>query len=172
MSERFQVSATERGIIRVFAIDLPEDQVDGFDPAPALGVTALESQYVELFPVSDLKGVGLSGYMSEGLGVAETELDKSRLDALDGHVLIVLSGAFGEQPVTLTPKAPLRWIGTYTEEHAPVQFEPLPDAAAQGQIAPEAKKRPSNAALSGRVAMMALLVIFALTGLMVWIAAS
>ncbi len=172
MSERFEISATERGIVRVFKVDLSEDQIESFDPAPSLGVASLEPQYTELFPVSDLKGVGLSGYMSEGLGIADAELDKARLDALKGHVLIVLSAAFGGEALTLTPKAPLRWIGTYTEERAPVQFEPLPDAAAQGQIAPDGRKRPSDAAMSGRVAMIALLVIFALTGLMIWIAAS
>ncbi|WP_371225693.1 hypothetical protein [Roseovarius sp. 2305UL8-3] len=172
MSERFEINATERGIVRVFTVDLPEEEIEQFDPASALGVTSLDPQYAELFPVSDLKGVGLSGYMTEGLGIAEDELDKARLDALKGHVLIVLSAAFAGEAVTLTPKAPLRWIGTYTEERAPVQFEPLPDAAAQGQITPQGKKAPSDAAMSGRVATLALLVIFVLTGIMIWIAAS
>ncbi len=122
--------------------------------------------------MSDLKGLGLSGYMREGLGIAEDEIDAARLDALEGVLLVLRSGAFEGATLTLKPRAPLRWIGTYREEIAPVRFERLPDASVWGAVAPEepVEKRPSDAAMSGRVAMVALLIIFTMTALVVWIA--
>ena len=114
----------------------------------------------------------LSGYMIEGLGVAEAEIaaDKPQLDALKGHVLIVLSRAFSGHEQTVSPQAPLRWIGTWAEETAPVEFEPLPSGDTEGAVNTKTRSRPSDAAMSGRVATITLLVLFALVGVMVWIA--
>lgn len=173
MSETFDVKSTEHGLVRLFAVDLPPEKIESFDAEDALGVKALDHAHVELFAISDLTGLGLSGYMNEGLGISRDDLDSARLDALTGFVLIVRSAAFRGQETTLTTKAPLRWIGTYPEESAPVKFEPLPSAAALGDVPPPpiTRKRPSDAAMSGRVAMIALLVIFALTALVIWLAA-
>lgn len=186
MSERFEVNEHERGIVRLFAVDLPPEKIGPFseeplgeenDDAPwplqeALGARYLDSDFIELFPISNLTGLGLPGYMTEGLGIAEKDVegDLARLSSLDGHILIVLSSAFGGFAQTLSPRAPLRWIGTYAEETAPVQFEPLPSEAAQGNVNTETKPGPSNAAMSGRVAMVALLVLAALVAVMIWIA--
>jgi len=170
MSERFEVLATEHGMVRLFAVDLPKDEIAGLDVAASLGVGRLDPERFELFALDDLKGLGLAGYMHEGLGISRAELDVARLDALEGHVLILRSAAFGGQAVVLTPRAPLRWIGTYAEETAPVQFTPLPAASAQGVVTPTGKAPPSDAAMSGRIATLALLVIFALTALVVWVA--
>lgn len=180
MSERFTVKANERGIVRLFAVDLPAEEIRRFQTETdagwplreALGATELDLEHVELFPVSDLTGLGLAGYMVEGLGIAEADVaeDRARLEALKGHVLVLVSKAFGGVDQQITPRTPLKWIGTYVEERAPVQFRPLPDAAAEGEVAGPAKAPPSNAAISGRVAMIALLVIFALVVLMIWVA--
>lgn len=175
MSDRFEVGKGERGIVRLFALDLPEGEAAGFAGAAleeALGAGGLDAQYVEVFPVADLKGLGLSGYMTEGLGIPAEQIegDRARLDGLKGHVLVLLSGAFGGRAATLTPRAPLRWIGTYTEEHAPVTFAPLPSDAAAGEVTGGGAAPPSRAAISGRVAMVALLVIAALTAVMIWVA--
>lgn len=171
MSERFEIEEGERGLVRLFTVDIPRAEIDAFDPAEALGAPALDPDQTELFPLSDLRGLGLSGYMREGLGIAEEEIDASRLDALEGVVLVVRSAAFGGASATLTVQTPLRWIGTYREETAPVKFEPLPAGRTQEAAAPDPPaKRPSDAAMSGRVASVALLVIFALTALVIWIA--
>lgn len=180
MTERFEIKAHEHGVVRLFAVDLPAAEVDGFatpgaDGWPlrdALGADTLDPDEIEVFPVSDLTGLGLPGYMIEGLGIAEADVaeDRARLDALKGHVAVVRSRAFGGVAQEITPRAPLRWIGTYVEERAPVQFSPLPDEAARGAAPAPERRAPSQAAMSGRVAMLALLVIFALVAVMVWIA--
>lgn len=183
MSETFTISPTERGVIRMFTLDLPDDQIAGFTepdfdadaPAPinaALGVTLLDTDFVEVFPVSNLAGLGLAGYLTEGLGVPADQVapNAARLNAIEGHVVIVLSQAFGGFEVTLAPKAPLKWIGTYTEEGASVSFAPLPSEGAKGVIA-DAPQKPakSDARIGGMVAMYALLAMFLLVGLMVWV---
>lgn len=147
MSDTFQVTTSERGLIRLFSIDLPPEEIDKLrapDLARSLGVETLDIDQVDLFSVSDLKGLGLVGYMTEGLGIAEADLadDRTRLEALKGPVLIVRSAAFKGQYAVLTSKAPLRWIGTYPEEQAQVKFEPLPDAAAQGTLSPSSGAAP------------------------------
>ncbi|MEO3414451.1 hypothetical protein AAFO92_07340 [Roseovarius sp. CAU 1744] len=186
MSERFEVAENERGIIRLFSVDLPPEQISAFAEKPlgeenddtpwplkeALGAQYLDLDFIELFPITNLTGLGLPGYMVEGLGIAEEDIaeDHARLSSLKGHILIVVSSAFGGFAQTLSPRAPLRWIGTYTEETAPVQFQPLPSETARGNVNTDTKPRPSNAAMSGRVAMAALLVLALLVVVLVWIA--
>jgi hypothetical protein len=183
LSETFQIKATERGVIRIFMANLTSEQVAGFTeviddgdtPAPinqALGVTYLDSDFVELFPLSNLEGVGLAGYLTEGLGVAKEDVapNASRLNGMTGHVLFVLSQAFGGFETTLTPTAPLKWIGTYTEEGASVKFEPLPSEGAKGmQGAPDSKPPKSDARVGGMIAMYALIAMFVFVGLIIWV---
>lgn len=156
MSGGFEVKTSERGIVRLFLIDLPDDAlIDAFtdsDTVPwplqqALGAETLDPDHVESFALRDLEGLGLSGYMAEGLGIREDEIaaDRTRLDALDGHLLVVTSPAFRAQAQVIRPRAPLRWVGTYTEDRAPVSFTPLPDAAATGPLSgPTAAPAPAN----------------------------
>ena len=183
MSETFHVKATERGVIRIFMANLTTEQAESFTqspdedtPAPinrALGVTYLDSDFVELFPLSNLEGVGLAGYLVDGLGVAEEDVKPhaSRLNAMSGQVLIVLSQAFGGFEATIAPTAPLKWIGTYTEEGAAVKFEPLPSEGAEGTPGTPAGKPPkSDARVGGMIAMYALIAMFAFVGLLIWVA--
>lgn len=183
MSETFQVSATERGVIRLFTINLSTDQIAGFyEPRPndaptplnaALGVAYLDNNFAEIFPVSDLTGLGLAGYMIEGLGVAQADITpmRSRLNSISGHVLILHSAAFGGSPTTLRPTSPLKWIGTFVEEGAPVKFEPLPSDSASGTTDGQTVKAPkSDARVGGMIAMYALIFMFVLVGLMIWVA--
>lgn len=182
MSETFHIKAAERGVIRIFMANLTTEQAASFTqspdedtPAPinrALGVTYLDSDFVELFPLSNLEGVGLAGYLTDGLGVAAEDVKPhaSRLNAMSGQVLIVLSSAFGGFEATITPTAPLKWIGTYTEEGASVKFEPLPSDGAKGApVTPAGKPPKSDARVGGMIAMYALIAMFAFVGLIIWI---
>jgi hypothetical protein len=143
-----RVSASEHGLVRLFAVDLPSDEVDVFREvvtdrdgnttawplAEALGATELDDDFVELFNVNDLEGLGLPGYMIQGLGVSDRDVaeDATRLSAQRGWVLVVLSSAFGRTAQTLAPRQPLRWLGTYKEERTRARYEPLSSAAATG----------------------------------------
>lgn len=172
MSDRFEIRANETGLVRLFQIDLPPDEIESFSGdlhnlQLALGAKWLDAEYVEVFSASDLKGLGLAGYMTEGLGIAAADLtsEKARLDALQGHMLVVLSKAFDGVEQVLTPKAPLRWVGTYAEEAANITFEPLPDESAKGVAPAMDKKVPSQAAMQGKVATLVLIFL----ALFVWV---
>jgi hypothetical protein len=143
VTDRMEISAHAHGLVRVFGLDLEPDEVkafaaegaEGWPLQDALGAEALDPDRVEVFPVRDLEGLGLSGYLRDGLGVDEDDIgaDAARLDSVTGHVAVVTSAAFGRRPQTLTPRAPLRHLGTYREAGAGVSFAPLPAAGAEGE---------------------------------------
>ncbi|MDP2493295.1 hypothetical protein Q8W25_04660 [Shimia thalassica] len=173
-----QVSETEFGLIRIFSVDEPESGSALFDHdlnsedclnlvQSALGATHLDPDYGELFAVADLEEVGLRGYMVQGLGIAEADVtqDALRLDALSGTVLIVLSKAFGGHAQELSPKSPLRWVGTYREEKAPVHYEPLPSSGSVGVVEEPPHPHQPNPHLNVLWAVLALPILLIFVGI-------
>ncbi len=172
-----RISGTERDVLRLFAVDLPEDEAQRFATAgetwplrEALDARTLREDFVDVVRVADLGEMPLSRYLREAHGVTEESLagHGARVDALDGVVIALPAQAFGGTAQTLDVRAPLRWIGTFGEERAEPAGAPLHSEAARGTT--DAGK-PSDAAMSGRIASIALLVLFVLVGVMVWIAA-
>ncbi|MFY0618398.1 hypothetical protein [Shimia sp.] len=178
------ISASERGLVRLFAVDLPSEQIPAFcepiydeDGAvirwpliEALGATYLDQDFVEIFDIDDLEDLGLTGYMTDGLGIAEADLveDGARLSAQTGWVMVIVSSAFKETEQALNPHKPLRWLGTYKEEGAPVHFEPLLSNAAS-ESAPEGDKtppppNPRNPYVTVMAALVALPILAVLIG--------
>lgn len=183
MSERIHIKSGEHGVVRLFAVDLPAEEIAAFTRRngtwplrDSLGAERLDPDKVEVFDVADLSGVGLAGYLEEGMGIAPEQIApmRAQIDALRGAVLVLPSSAFGGTEQTLAPRAPLRLVARFSEEREPVSFDPLPDESAQPTApAPPARPEPkaaSDAAMSGRVAMIALLVLAVLVAVMVWIA--
>lgn len=178
MTSPLQVAPHEQGMIRVFALSLTPPEAEALrDSAPAqaklLGVETINISFTEVFPVADTETLGLAGYLIEGNDVDPASIapDRARLAALDGWVLLVYSRAFDGAAQTLSPAPALTLIGCYTQpgtDWSESQTLRSDSAKPQGGTA---RKRPSDAAMSGRIAMAALLVITALTALMVWIAA-
>lgn len=139
---RLAIPAHDRTGVRVFSARLTPDELQRDKArlsAELLGDSDLDPAFVEIFDVADLSGVGLAGYLTDGLGVPEAALiaDRARLDALTGPVLILLSKALHGRAGTLTPDPRLTLVGTYVELRPPVHFEPLPSAAAQGTLTPD-----------------------------------
>lgn len=156
----------ERHVLRVFTLALPGAEIaalrgDADLLAALLGVDMLDPAGVEVFDLADLEGVGLAAYLTQGNGVAEAQIaaDRARLSALRGPVLILHASAFDGRATTLHPDPRLRFVGRYGEElPPPVQFEPLPDAAARGLL-PQGKPVMSDARMSGMVATVVLLFL-------------
>ena len=102
-STQMNVPAFESGVVRLFAIDLPCDQIEAFKTSlstsendtqwplkDALGATFLDEDFVEVFPVSDLDGLGLAGYLSTGNEVPADQVDQMthQLSLVKGHVVL------------------------------------------------------------------------------------
>ena len=184
MTKPIDIAAHESGLVRVFALSLDEtaaqrlkdnSPVNGTAPQDqALGGT-IDSTRTEVFALSDLGDMSLPDYLLDGAGVKSKPLEKDRakLAALGGWVLIVYSSAFGDAAQTLTPAPELTLIGTSPQEGVDWRDDvdlSTPSALPYQDTGAPARKRPSDAAMSGRVATAALLVLFALVGLMVWVA--
>lgn len=130
----------EAGVIRLFAINSPipdmnralNTQGKQAVASTLLGYKMPEGGF-EIFPLSDLAGVGLPAYLRDGHGVTPAELarDRSKLDGLDGHVLLVFSSAFEGADPTLTLGPDLTLIATYAEEAADMSAAILESDAAQ-----------------------------------------
>jgi hypothetical protein len=134
MTDTIEIPADAEGRIDVFAVDLPAEVMERFtsrsgdtdDPnaawplRAALGADYLDPAGIELVGIRDLAGLGLAGYLSEGLGATDEGVDANRdaLEELDGHVLILRGRAYGGMAQTLRPREPLTHIATLHEEAA------------------------------------------------------
>jgi len=105
--------------------------------------------------------------------MAQLNPDKTKLEALDGWVLILFSRAFQDAAATLTPASTLTLIGTYSETGTDWRAtETIDTDSAKPYSAPPetTKKRPSDAAMSGRVATLVLIVLALFTYVFIRIA--
>jgi hypothetical protein len=169
MTDAIAIPEGERGIVRLFAVDLPEAEARAFaaDPgavARALGTGDLDPTHVEVFPVDRVAALGLTTYLAEGQGIAPSDLAPSAaaLAALDGHVVLVTSGAFRGAARRLEVAPPLRLVGTWREETAPVEFGALPEGGAARVAPPPAPPlaRPERQSrMTSRILTLAILVV-------------
>lgn len=179
MKQTFDVPASERGKLHLFALNGATREADTplADELPAviLSIPELDPTYAEIVNLSDLGALELTDYLTEGYDIPAASLnaEKMRLNALEGRVLIVLSLAFRDQPQSialgnkLTHIATLDTQGTDWTPSDPIKTQSaLPGSAPASTI----KKRPSNAAMMGRIATFVLLGMFAFTALLIWIA--
>jgi len=179
MTQTIDIPANEHGALRVFALSMTDETARALKDIPAELMTALgvpvDPDHVEIFPLSDLEGVGLAGYLADGHAVPDTELapDRIKLDKLGGWVMIVYSRAFGGAATTLAPDPALTLIGTYGTPGTNWQAtETIASEAAKPYSAPPetVKKRPSDAAMSGRVATLVLILLALFTYVFIRIA--
>ncbi|WP_103334525.1 hypothetical protein [Pseudotabrizicola formosa] len=155
----------------VFVIDLPDREAEAFARGPladALGVAAVDATHTELVDADTFTEYGLSRYLAEGQGIAEDSLapDRATLDALRGPLLLVFRAALGQG--SLSPRAPLHLIGRYDEVPAPARIGLAPYDP-EADLAPmQPRKGPSDAAMSGRVATVVLILLAIFVALFVW----
>ncbi|WP_050929273.1 hypothetical protein [Aestuariivita boseongensis] len=128
-----RVEPHERGRLHVFAVNLsasdlsarfspPETGADRLQPPADLledltGATGLDPKGAELVPLSDLVGLGLSGYLTEGLDIPADAVApaKRRLDALEGYALLLGSRAFQGKAFALGETASLTHIASFDQ---------------------------------------------------------
>ncbi len=162
-----EIARNESGLIRVFAVNRnPQELTQAFKEkdgaslvAELLGQSLPEGGY-ELFPVKDLTGVGLKGYLQEGYAVPREQLaaQRPRLDALEGYVLLVFSQAFEGKAATLKPGPDLTLIGTFGEAQPDMSTIPLESEAAQVGSSPDQQTTPP-APRSGAGTLVAVMLV-------------
>lgn len=157
------IPANDHG--RVYLYALPD--IDAPDMAALLGVDLLDLAHVDVITLADLEGLGLRGYLIDGMGIPGAEIGPE-IAALKGKVAVLRSAAFGGRRAEIKLASGMRHVATYGERQSEPAEGRLESAAATGTTG--GKPAPSQGAILGRVAMVALLVICVLTALMVWIA--
>ncbi len=179
MSQTIDILEREHDVVRLFALNMIEADAKALAEKPErvaglLGLTHVDTNFLEILKLHDIRDLGLGQYLQDGYDVTPANISKdmAKLAQLSGHVLILLSSAIGERPTQLVLGQDLTLIGTYgaTEVDWSADPAPAPDSAALYSSPDTGKKRPSDAAMSGRIAMLALLVLAALVLVMVWIA--
>jgi len=167
------IPADDFGQIRVFAtdLDLPTEVTEKTPRGlEYLFEAALNADFIDIVQINDLSGMTLSGYIAEGYDMASDLVDKAAVDAITGTAILVLSRATGGIETTLTPADGIRHVTTYSPTTKIVVSEPLSSDAAKGTLDQTPTKAPkSNARMSGMVATYALLAMFALVALMIWV---
>ena len=177
-----EVRAGEHGRVRIFAlgyrVSMELQHFEAVDRlAEALGVESLKAEDVQIVDLSAVREMGITSFLIEAYGITEDELtplSKTIYD-LTGHAAIVRSGAFGGRDIVIAPSDEVRLVATL---HEPKMAAPAPmprynsatgtDAGTDG--GGKTRKPPSDKAMSGRIAMYALLFVFAFTVMFVWIA--
>lgn len=173
-SDPLAVSSQEFGTVRVFALTdddsmpVPEVRVIG----KMLGDVALVADKVEVVKSRAIEGLGLTGYLREGYGIAEEELAgrRGQLDTIDGVLVFLPTSAFGGVPQTLSPAPGLRFVGLFHEETAtPPRYMTRPDTAkgtlaspksTRAQSGPEARK-PTWLFVLGGLFLAVAIILFA-----------
>ncbi len=173
------VAANEHGLVRVFRLSEPLfhalEQSEDFGPLEkALGVIIAEPADVQLIAADSLRGLGLAPFLAMGYGIKSGDLEDAigMQDATDDSFVVVRSGAFGGAAVTVSDSPDAQLIATLAEDgpDAP-SMTPITSDSAEGLVShPAAKPVKSDARVGGMVATIALLVLFALAGLMIWVA--
>ncbi|WP_291730107.1 hypothetical protein [Leisingera sp. F5] len=170
------IPAGERGVIRLFALAMPPEQAAFLkEPgalAQVLGIKVLDMDQVEIFPVTDLEDVGLTGYLTEGCGVprAQVEEDREMLQALEGHVLLIRSRAFAGAETRLTPAEQITLMGTYGERQTDWNAPPATAESAKPHSAPKLSPRQARTK-ARRIGAALFAVVMLLAALLVWVLA-
>ncbi|MGB3247313.1 MAG: hypothetical protein WBB25_22490 [Sulfitobacter sp.] len=174
------VAPNEQGLIRVFAVNRPaSDVAQAIVASGAAGLAAdllkceIAQSGLEFVAVADLAGIGLSGYLADGYAVPPDQLNaaRSKLDALDGYVLLLFSSAFEGTGKTLAPGPDVTLIGTFGETQADMTARALKSEAAKAY---SGTPRQTSVAPSGKRAGGSLMVAatIVLAGLVLWWALS
>ncbi|MCR9124517.1 MAG: hypothetical protein NXH82_00175 [Rhodobacteraceae bacterium] len=141
----FTVAANETGVVRVFEINADESVAramrEGDVPLETvLGVPHVDAEQVEIFPIRDLEGVGLVSYLIDGQGIAPETMgrDRAALEAIEGHVMVVLSRAFKGAATRIVPAPDLGFVAAFREDRPGFVPEAIPSAASLPFSAPQA----------------------------------
>ncbi|WP_323769436.1 aspartate carbamoyltransferase catalytic subunit [Antarctobacter sp.] len=139
-----EVNGSDTVTLRVLHLDLPPEAIERFTQMAgtgewplkyALGAVRLREAFVDVVSIRDLGEMPLSRYLSEAYDVQARTLgdDRTRIDALKGHVIVLPPQAFDTTTQTLTISSPLKLIGSYAEARPASRGPKVTSKSARGQ---------------------------------------
>lgn len=175
MNAKLKVRQGERGVVRVFALNMSAQEAKFLsEPGAAgqvLGVQLANPDQVEVFPISDLEDIGLEGYLEQGAGVPHAELkpDHEKLASLEGWVMVVFSKAFGGQTVEIKPAPTLDLVGAYGVEPTDWSAEPMDPVSSAKPYSAGPVQPPREARSQARRTGGAIFAVFMIAiAVMIW----
>ena len=166
MSDTLDIAPGETHVVRLFRLDMSPEQVRFLRDDPAaladiLGLDQIDPAHADI--------IRLSGYLVDGIGVdaAEIASDRARLDAMEGHVLVLLSRALGDSVTRLTPGSGVTLVATYRQVATDWSAKPMQSDSARpgsGTRAAPREERARSRRIGGAIfaAVMAVLVLIIL----------
>ena len=162
------IPANDHGALYVLAYSGPAG--DDLTPDMIMGPVALNADFVDVITPAQRAAVPLPDLIRQGYDMPLTPAQDAMLRQVQGTVLLVMSRAFGGEAHQIDLPAGTTLVTVLRETPVMTASDKLTSAAGAGELtgAPT-KPRKSDARMSGMVATIALLVMFALVGLMVWV---
>ena len=168
------VPANDHGTIYVFEVSgtPPTDLPAKSDSAliAVFGPVVLNTDYVDVIGPDTLTEMTLPQLLENGYDMPVPDDLSTDLRKIDGITILVMSAAFGGQELELDLPQNVRLVACLREKAAMNVVPPLISDAASGTLDDKPAKKPKSAArMSGMVATYALLAMFLLVGLMIWV---
>ncbi|WP_019953569.1 hypothetical protein [Yoonia vestfoldensis] len=162
------IPANDHGALYVLAHTGPAS--DALTAATIIGPVALNLDFVDVITPAQRAAVPLPDLIRQGYDLPLTPAQDAMLRHVQGTILLVMSRAFGGQAQQIDLPADTTLVTVLRETPAITPPEKLTSASGAGALTgPPAKPRKSDARMSGMIATIALLIMFALVGLMVWV---
>lgn len=164
---------TDHGKIRVFAVSDPvkgleEREIEAL--VATFGNAPLNPDFVDVIDIEDLGDMDLAEYIATGYGNDLDAADQNAFARLAGVVVLIMSRAHEGVELTLSLADGVQHITTLGQGARMTIAAGIETEAAKGVVAAGGKpKKMSDARVGGMVATAALLFLFLLVGLMVWV---
>jgi hypothetical protein len=158
----------DHGALYVLAYTGPAPDDQTFETI--IGQVTLNMDFVDLITPAQRATVPLPDLIRQGYDMTLTSDQEAMLRDQQGAILLIMSRAFGGEAQQIDLPADTRLVTVLRETPVITPPEKLTSTSGAGELTgPPAKPRKSDARMSGMVATIALLIMFALVGLMVWV---
>lgn len=172
----FDIPANDHGAIYVFELHgtPPEGLSEKTDQAMMVifGNAVVNTDYIDAIMPGMLTDMTLPQLIKNGYDMPVAVDVADELRALTGTAVLAMSAAFGGQAMQLSLPQNVHLVTILREAPEIKLNETLASDSARGTLASAAPTKPpkSDARIGGMVATYALLAMFALVGLMIWVA--
>tara|TARA_R110002051_G_scaffold1008_12_gene5044 strand:+ start:1092 stop:1610 length:519 start_codon:yes stop_codon:yes gene_type:complete len=168
------IPANDHGAIYVLELNrpAPDGLTEKTDAAmmAVFGRAVVNTDYIDAIAPGTLTDMSLADLIRNGYEMPVSEREAETLRGLVGTVVLLMSAAFGGAEIKIDLPANVRLVTILREGAQMAVPQPIYTDSAKGVVPPKSRKLPSDAAMSGRVATIALLVLFFLVAVMIWIA--